>query len=237
MSREIKFVAEFEGKEYHVIASHSYKQQGYIKRRVSEHPYPDKRGYVLEHRLIVEKSTGKFLPKMAVVHHINGVRDDNRIENLQIIQEQARHAKNHDIGKRNSNGHFVATEPIFQEIKFRLFNKNTGLLQVYSLAKLIGTSFRHSQFAFRGRFTGLKDKNGREIFEGDIIQFTHYAQNFKDKTCLWVVTYKDGKFEFGGVCNLDTFLRDRDNDNGKEFWRYEIIGNIYENPELLKEVK
>jgi hypothetical protein len=231
MSREIKFRAVHGEREYRVetkqpkraIHKGFYRQHGYIKRLVTEHPLADKRGYVMEHRLVVEENTGKFLPKHAVIHHKNGIRDDNSLENLEIIQEQARHAKGHDKGLRNPNGRFVANEPIFNEISFRLLNKNTGLTQVYPLSKLIGTTFRNSQFEFRGRFTGLHDKNNKEIYEGDIIRGGRLqcTGNFLIENEKTVVRFEGGMFKAGKI-SLCSFKRG-----------CEVIGDIYSNPELL----
>ena len=70
------------------------------------------------------------------------------------------------------------------------------------------------------QYTGLKDKNGKEIYEGDIIK----SQEFYPS----VVKYDDdyAQFEAGGVNFLDA---------SNHTLEWEVIGNIYENPDLLEE--
>lgn len=58
--------------------------QGYILIHAPNHPNA-KKNYYFEHRIIVEKHIKRILKKSEHVHHINGIRTDNRIENLQIL--------------------------------------------------------------------------------------------------------------------------------------------------------
>ena len=61
------------------------KSGGYIWIFIPEHQKANPRGYVSEHRLVVEKCLGRRLKSDELVHHINGVTNDNRPENLTIV--------------------------------------------------------------------------------------------------------------------------------------------------------
>ena len=80
------------------------------------------------------------------------------------------------------------------------------------------------------QYTGLKDKKGKEIYEGDILETGQYTYGpvvviWDVGTCSYDLQTKDGSeqehlFDTSGKSDL-----------GYVFW--EVIGNIYENPELL----
>ena len=57
---------------------------GYIMRHVPEHPRARRRPYVFEHILVMEEVLGRHLLPDETVHHLNGVKDDNRPENLEL---------------------------------------------------------------------------------------------------------------------------------------------------------
>lgn len=72
---------------------------GYVLIWCPDHLFVRKTRYVLEHRLVMERMLGRYLKPNEVVHHINGVRDDNRPENLQVFQTNGAHLKAELEGK------------------------------------------------------------------------------------------------------------------------------------------
>jgi len=59
-------------------------QQGYVLIFRPKHPNAQRGGQILEHRVVMEDKIGRLLLPHETVHHINGIRHDNRPENLQL---------------------------------------------------------------------------------------------------------------------------------------------------------
>ena len=74
-----------------------------------------------------------------------------------------------------------------------------------------------------GQYTDLKDKNGKRIFEGDIVQ-AHFRTNHSKQ--IFRVTFDDGMFIFNnGYVKLPV----------RGIYRIKVIGNVHDNPEYMKE--
>jgi len=97
--------------------------------------------------------------------------------------------------------------------------------------------FRSNNFYAWLQFTGLHDKNGKEIYEGDIVQW-----GTEDEILSCVVEYTEGAHDSEECPYMSGFsyrvidaIDYPEDDEGETDYVTEVIGNIYDNPELLKE--
>jgi len=81
--------------------------EGYILVYAPAHPHKKRSskigGYVLEHRLVMEEHLGRYLEPWETVHHINGIKDDNRIGNLKLLPGKEHNTKIQEIYQENIN--------------------------------------------------------------------------------------------------------------------------------------
>lgn len=78
------------------------------------------------------------------------------------------------------------------------------------------------------QYIGLQDKNGKDIYDGDIVRYTCYFHEHDLETHIGEVYFEEGIFHFDKINQFAA------NDCNFNVFSLEVIGNIFENPELLK---
>lgn len=77
-------------------------EKGYVRIYVGEGKHPhDNKGMVLVHRIVMEQHLGRWLETAEVVHHINEIKTDNRLQNLFLCSPEE-HVAIHNRGRVNS---------------------------------------------------------------------------------------------------------------------------------------
>ena len=194
----IKFNCLNCGKEKNFIISqlNKYPTRGkfcsmecvYINQRnnPSMHRSINKKGYIVlsiagkvvrEHRLIMENHIGRKLKRNEHVHHINGVKDDNRLENLKLMNN-IEHHKLHmiTIAKKNRNGKNVKCiicEKVFYLARSRISKGKYCSHACYTIDRK------------RGNYNFKKEKIC--VFCGKGYMYKNLNQRYCDKDCY----YKD----------------------------------------------
>lgn len=152
-----------------------------------------------------------------------------------------------------------------REIKFRVYDQTSKDYTVYGIDEVVVEDFGLgiiSRIVWRLRgikhkfiieqYTGLIDKNGKEIYEGDIVNLEYYEKPFGKKR--WNKTYprkggkdinvvgfeggyfkfyKENKDGYGSELSLSDYGEWEGKDGAYKYVA-EVIGNIHENPELLE---
>lgn len=136
-------------------------KSGYVLIHSPQHPFGDFHGYVREHRLVMEKQLLRFLQPEEVVHHLNEIVSDNRIENLQLMSKEE-----HD----RLPGHFNDRNPELLRSRLeKTWVTNTGKKKKNNTSGFVGVRWskaskkwiaEHSlnkKIVYIGRFKKLED--------------------------------------------------------------------------------
>ena len=125
-----------------------------------------------------------------------------------------------------------------REIKFRAWYMPFGKYgakqeMVYSRAShILALAEMEPEKYIPEQFTGLKDVNGKDIYEGDIIKFFGANKKIKAKNEFGIIIYKADRYGAG----FDSIIQNKEHGyGGINIAQDVVVGNLHMNPELLEE--
>ena len=150
---------------------------------------------------------------------------------------------------KTEKGEWVKGVPFFEEDRCYII-EDLFICDEYDCTGAVNTMVIPESVS---EFTGLTDKNGTKIFEGDIVQYTDEEGYYPEENCDFIgkISLEHGAFGIVTTDNIPIDLNNWcDNDNFVSLWELywnlsvegemldmvEVIGNIHDNPELLKKV-
>lgn len=80
--------------------------RGYVLCYAPDHPHAHKDGYIMLHTVIMEIHLGRYITEREVVHHANGIRNDNALDNL-VLMTKHDHMSMHTRIRRKSGGRYL----------------------------------------------------------------------------------------------------------------------------------
>jgi len=191
------------GKEHPQWKGGRIIRNGYVLIRKPSHPSAIMGGYIAEHRLVMENFLKRLLKKNEIIHHINGRKDDNRIENLEIISQKTHVYKHHtieDIKKMGEKGRksYIKNHP-----------------PSFTICGYCKKSFRIKKYRIRNAKNNFCCKKcfDKWYIKDKRPNWKNYPFNFNCKWCNKI--FSDKKHHFSKFCSFTCAAKFREKNKNK----------------------